>query len=134
MGARPVRLVLLPRASQQSPCLSLRNVSILSPHRADDRRCAIPSSFKASKPQAISNYSEFSGLTVCLGLRVCVHPVSYQYGAWAGTTIRHYEAFYFAENLLLLAILGLLIFRSRGHWRSIYWQLFGAATLYALGS
>ena len=58
----------------------------------------------------------------------------YQYGAWAGTTIRHYEAFYFAENLLLLAILGLLIFRSRGHWRSIYWQLFGAATLYALGS
>jgi len=58
----------------------------------------------------------------------------YQYGAWAGTMIRRYEAFYCIENLLLLAILGLLIFRSQGPWRSMYRQLLGASTLYALGS
>lgn len=58
----------------------------------------------------------------------------YQYGLLAGTTIRHYEAFYFTENLLLLAILGLLTLQSQRPWRSIYWQLLGASALYALGS
>jgi PAS domain S-box-containing protein len=58
----------------------------------------------------------------------------YEYGALAGATIRHYEVFYFTENLLLLAVLVLLILRSQGLWKSIYWHLFGASTLYALGS
>ncbi len=58
----------------------------------------------------------------------------YEYGARAGATIRHYEAFYFIENLLLLAVLGLLIHRSKGLWKSMYLQLLGASTLYALGS
>ena len=58
----------------------------------------------------------------------------YEYGSLAGAMIRRYEAFYFTENLLLLAVLGPLTFRSQGAWRSIYWQLLGASAMYALGS
>jgi len=58
----------------------------------------------------------------------------YQYGSAAGAMIRRYEAFYFTENLVLLAVLGLLIIRSQPPWKSIYWQLLGASCLYALGS
>jgi PAS domain S-box-containing protein len=58
----------------------------------------------------------------------------YEYGSLAGAMILRYESFYFTENLLLLAVLGLLTFRSQGPWRSIYWQLLGASATYALGS
>jgi PAS domain S-box-containing protein len=58
----------------------------------------------------------------------------YEYGAEAGVMIRRYEFFYFTENLLLLAALGLMIFRSHRPWKSIYGQLLGASLLYALGS
>jgi hypothetical protein len=58
----------------------------------------------------------------------------YEYGREAGAMIRRYEAFYFTENLLLLAALGLMILRSQRPWKSIYWQLLGASLLYAIGS
>ncbi len=58
----------------------------------------------------------------------------YEYGPQAGATILHYEGFYFAENLLLLILLGLLSLRSQYPWKSIYGHLFGASALYALGS
>jgi len=48
--------------------------------------------------------------------------------------IFRFEGLYFAENLLLLGILGGLIIRSKRPWKTIYWHLFGASALYACGS
>ena len=45
--------------------------------------------------------------------------------------ILRFEVIYFVENVLLLAILGRLIFRSQSPWKSIYLHLFGASALYA---
>jgi PAS domain S-box-containing protein len=58
----------------------------------------------------------------------------YQYVPNASNPIVHFEAIYFAENLLLIVILGILVYRSQPPWKSIYRHLFGASTLYALGS
>ncbi len=58
----------------------------------------------------------------------------YSYGSQASAMILRFEGLYFAENLLLLAALGLLVFRSQPPWKSIYWHLFGASALYAFGS
>jgi PAS domain S-box-containing protein len=58
----------------------------------------------------------------------------YEYGPQVGATILRYEGFYFAENILLLSLLGLLAFRSEYPWKSIYSHLFGASVLYAFGS
>jgi PAS domain S-box-containing protein len=58
----------------------------------------------------------------------------YEYGARGTVLILHFEAVYFGENLLLLAILGRLIFRSQSPWKSIYIHLFGASSLYVIGS
>ena len=57
-----------------------------------------------------------------------------RYGAGAPTVMLRFEAFYFPENLLLLAVLGVLIFRTEAPWRTIYLHLFGASSLYALAS
>jgi len=45
-----------------------------------------------------------------------------------------FEAFYFPENLFLIATLGVLAFRAHAPWSLIYRHLFGASALYALGS
>jgi PAS domain S-box-containing protein len=45
-----------------------------------------------------------------------------------------FEAFYFPENLFLIAALGVLALRTRASWKSIYRHLLGASILYALGS
>ena len=58
----------------------------------------------------------------------------YQYGHQATSMILRFEALYFIENVLLLGILGRLIFRSQSPWKSIYLHLFGASSLYAIGS
>jgi PAS domain S-box-containing protein len=58
----------------------------------------------------------------------------YEYTSRASVMILHFEAIYFAENLLLLVVLGTLMLRSQPPWKSIYWHLFGASTLYAVGS
>ena len=58
----------------------------------------------------------------------------YQYGSQASAMILRFEGLYFAENLLLLGVLGMVIFRSQPPWKSIYWHLFGASALYAFGS
>ena len=57
-----------------------------------------------------------------------------RHGTGTSTVILRFEAFYFPENLLLLAALGMLIHRTEAPWRTIYWHLFGASCLYALGS
>jgi signal transduction histidine kinase len=46
----------------------------------------------------------------------------------------HYIILYSAPNVVLLVFLGLLISRAHSPWKSIYWHLFGASALYALGS
>ena len=48
--------------------------------------------------------------------------------------MRKFAAIYSAENLIFLLVLGAVIIRSQGPWRSIYWHLLGASTLYALES
>jgi PAS domain S-box-containing protein len=58
----------------------------------------------------------------------------YEYTSRASIMILHFETFYFAENLLLLVVLATLIGGSQPPWKLIYWHLFGASALYALGS
>ena len=58
----------------------------------------------------------------------------YEYTSRASIMILHFEAIYFAENLLLLVVLRTLIHRSQPPWKSIYWHLFGASALYTVGS
>ena len=58
----------------------------------------------------------------------------YDYGNQASAMILRFEGLYFAENVLLLVVLGTLIFRSQPPWKSIYWHLLGASALYAFGS
>ena len=48
--------------------------------------------------------------------------------------ILRFEAVYFGENLVLIAILARLISRSQSPWEFIYQHLFGASLLYACGS
>jgi PAS domain S-box-containing protein len=45
-----------------------------------------------------------------------------------------FETLYFAENLSLVALLGVLAVRTREPWKTIYRHLLGASTLYALAS
>jgi PAS domain S-box-containing protein len=58
----------------------------------------------------------------------------YVYGSQASTMILRFEGLYFTENLLLLGLLGILIYRSQHPWKYIYRHLFGASALYAFGS
>jgi PAS domain S-box-containing protein len=58
----------------------------------------------------------------------------YTYTDRASLMILHFETIYFAENMLLLVILGTLIRRAQPPWKSIYAHLFAASALYALGS
>ena len=58
----------------------------------------------------------------------------YQYGNQGTAMILRFEVLYFFENVLLLAILGWLIFRSQHPWKSIYLHIFGASSVYAIGS
>jgi PAS domain S-box-containing protein len=57
----------------------------------------------------------------------------YRYAAKSAVIV-HFAGFYFAENLLLLAILGRLVFRTEAPWKTIYLHLFGASALYAFTS
>ncbi|MBZ5657384.1 MAG: response regulator [Acidobacteriia bacterium] len=45
---------------------------------------------------------------------------------------QRYEALYFAENLFLLVVLGVLVVRSQPPWATLYWHLFGAACLWTI--
>jgi signal transduction histidine kinase len=47
---------------------------------------------------------------------------------------RNYDLLYLLENLILLGVLGTLASSCGGAWRKIYWNLFAAVALYALGS
>ena len=54
----------------------------------------------------------------------------------AGTSaaVLRFEEFYFPENVLLVAILAMLVLRTHGPWRTLYWNLLGASTVYAFSS
>ncbi len=56
----------------------------------------------------------------------------FQFGSDGPVTILRFEAIFFVENALLLAVLGRLIFYSQSPWKSIYLHLFGASALYAI--
>jgi PAS domain S-box-containing protein len=58
----------------------------------------------------------------------------YLYVSNSTRTIVQFEVFYFLVNLSLVVILGMLASGSQPPWKSIYWNLFGASTLYTLGS
>ena len=45
-----------------------------------------------------------------------------------------FDILYFLENLALVLVLGVLVFRVEAPWRSIYFHLFGASALYAVSS
>ncbi len=45
-----------------------------------------------------------------------------------------FDHVYFAENFALIAVLAILIFRAQQPWKAVYWHLFGAASVYAVGS
>ena len=61
------------------------------------------------------------------------HLFPYHYGN-QGIVILRFEAIYFAENILLLGVLGWLIVSSQFPWKFIYLHILGASTLYALAS
>jgi len=58
----------------------------------------------------------------------------YQYGSEGAVMILRFEALYFVENAVLLAILGKLISQAQLPWKRLYLHLFGASALYMLGS
>lgn len=47
---------------------------------------------------------------------------------------RSFDLLYLAENLMLMAALGLLASSTQGAWKRIYWNLFFACSLYTYGS
>ncbi len=58
--------------------------------------------------------------------------VPYQSMLWDSTAILRFGNWYFAENLLLLGVIGTVLVRAQQPWKSIYWHLLGASALYAL--
>jgi PAS domain S-box-containing protein len=60
--------------------------------------------------------------------------VKYPYTSWDAALILRGQVLYLAENMLLLVILGVLIFRAQPPWKSMYRHLLGASALYLLGS
>jgi PAS domain S-box-containing protein len=54
--------------------------------------------------------------------------------AGASAIVLRFEEFYFPENVLLVAILAMLVIRTQGPWRTLYWNLLGASTVYAFSS
>ena len=58
--------------------------------------------------------------------------VPYQSMLWDSTALQRFGNWYFAENLLLLGVIGTVIVRAQQPWRSIYWHLLGASVFYAL--
>ena len=60
--------------------------------------------------------------------------VPYEGMLWDSTALARFGGWYFAENLLLLGVIGAVLLRAQTPWRSIYWHLLGASALYALTS
>ena len=58
----------------------------------------------------------------------------YQYASQGRAMSLRFEAIYFVENGVLLAILGGLIFRSQLPWKRIYLHMLGASALYTCAS
>jgi len=66
------------------------------------------------------------------GYAYLLFPYGYVHGF--PVAMRKFATLYSVENLILLLVLGAVIVRSQSPWRSIYWHLLGASTLYALES
>src|SRR5437899_765351 len=60
--------------------------------------------------------------------------IPYQSMQWDSAAILRFGDWYFAENLLLLGVIGTVLVRAQQPWKSIYWHLLGASALYALTS
>lgn len=60
--------------------------------------------------------------------------VPYQSMQWDSKAIAWFGNWYFAENVVLLAVIITMVFRAQQPWKSIYWHLLGASSLYALTS
>jgi signal transduction histidine kinase len=60
--------------------------------------------------------------------------VPYSYRDWDAGLLLRGEALYLVENVLLLLVLGVAILRAMPPWKSLYWQLLGASTLYVIGA
>ncbi len=45
-----------------------------------------------------------------------------------------YDALYFIENFALVLVLAFILLRARAPWKTLYWNLLGATSIYALGS
>ncbi len=58
----------------------------------------------------------------------------YQYGEKGAVMMLRFEAIYFVENGVLLAVLGRLIVRSQYPWKRIYLHMLGASALYTCAS
>ena len=55
----------------------------------------------------------------------------YRFASGFPVVMRRWAAMYSVENLILLMVLATLVIRSQPPWRTIYWHLLGASTLYA---
>jgi PAS domain S-box-containing protein len=58
--------------------------------------------------------------------------VPYPSTQWNSPDIIRFGAWYFVENLVLLAVTATMAFHARQAWRSIYLQLLGSSSLYAV--
>jgi PAS domain S-box-containing protein len=69
---------------------------------------------------------------LALAYTLVIFPISYM--QYDSSHILHVQVLYSAESIFLLAVLGVVILEARPPWKGIYWHLFGASALYALGS
>jgi len=75
-------------------------------------------------------------LTVLFLLIFAYAYLLFPYGYLPGfpVVMRRWASMYSGENFILLIVLGALVLKSQRPWKSIYWHLLGASTLYALAS
>jgi PAS domain S-box-containing protein len=57
--------------------------------------------------------------------------VPYESMQWDRPALLWFAGWYLAENLVLMAVIARMIYRTQQPWKSIYWHLMGASALYA---
>ncbi len=62
-----------------------------------------------------------------------VFPYQFPFDASTVNDLR-YDALYFAENVVLIAAVAALVSRTQPPWKSLYWHLPGATSVYAVAS
>jgi PAS domain S-box-containing protein len=56
--------------------------------------------------------------------------VPYESMQWDRPALLWFAGWYLAENLVLMAVIARMIYRTQQPWKSMYWHLLGASTLY----